>query len=200
MDLYVLNSLPSHVSDKSLGSPSVSLAEIEHRQSLVAFFLARPPLREDLSELLAELEDSTRIVQKLLLGRGDPTDLTAISASVDVWNSIKRRIELEKKMEKQERGTVSADEWASLDILLSKLRNLGDLSDKIGIALSRSGSAARLPDDGTEAPLQDEAFPAVSNLKGFITGFNWTVRPEYCPRPTYPKSNADHYIAVIPTS
>lgn len=171
------------ISDRLSGSPSISIAEIESRQSLVAFFISRPHLRQDLSELLSELEDSTRIVQKLLLGRGDPTDLTAISTSVNVWNSIKRRVELEKKMESQERGSISVDEWTSLDILLAKLHDLGDLSSRIDAALSRSGTASQPlsseSDEGPEEPPVDEAFPAVSNLKGFLTGFNWTVRPEY---------------------
>lgn len=171
------------ISDSLSGSPSISIVEIESRQSLVAFFISRPHLREDLSELLSELEDSTRIVQKLLLGRGDPTDLTAISVSVNVWNSIKRRVELEKRMESQERGSISVNEWTSLDILLAKLNDLGDLSRKIDAALSRSGTASQpLSSEsgvGQEEPPVDEAFPAVSNLKGFLTGFNWTVRPEY---------------------
>lgn len=171
------------ISDRLSGSPSISIAEIESRQSLVAFFISRPHLRADLSELLSELEDSTRIVQKLLLGRGDPTDLTAISASVNVWNSIKRRVELEKRMESQERGSISVDEWTSLDILLAKLHDLGDLSRRIDAALNRSGTASQPlsseSGEGQEEPPVDEAFPAVSNLKGFLTGFNWTVRPEY---------------------
>ncbi|EKM60914.1 uncharacterized protein PHACADRAFT_82590 [Phanerochaete carnosa HHB-10118-sp] len=171
-----------------ISSPSVSLKEINSRQSLVAFFYARPHLRQDLSEMLCELEDSARVVQKLLLGRGDHTDLSAISVGVKVWASIKRRLELEKRMEAQEKGSLKDDEWVSLDTLVEKLHSLRVLSNRIEAALSRKGTASVAStsqdfsedqDDHDPEP-EDEAFPAVPNFKpNYVTGFNWTVRPEF---------------------
>lgn len=139
--------------------------------------------------MLSGLEDSTRIVQKLLLGRGDHTDLTAISASVRVWTSMKRRLELEKKMEAQEKGPLNEDHWASLDILMEKLHDLQGLSQRIQAALSRSGTASQMPSTDAPSPEdqeadadaepEEEAFPAVPNFKpNYVTSFNWVVRPE----------------------
>ncbi|KIP12627.1 hypothetical protein PHLGIDRAFT_113698 [Phlebiopsis gigantea 11061_1 CR5-6] len=164
-------------------SPSVSLPEIQSRQSLVAFFLARPHLRNDLSNMLSELEDSTRVVQKLLLGRGDATDLKAVSTSVRVWNAIKARVELEKKMESRESGLIDEKDWVRLDALFTRICDLGELAGKIDAALSESGSPSRLDSsdfsEDQEETTENEAFPAISNFKGLITGFNSTVRPEY---------------------
>ncbi|GJE85972.1 MutS family DNA mismatch repair protein [Phanerochaete sordida] len=176
-----------------LSSPSVSLREVNSRQSLVAFFYARPHLRQDLTGMLSELEDSTRVVQKLLLGRGDHTDLSAINASVKAWASIKRRLELEKRMEVQEKGPLREGDWASLDALVEKLQGLQALSNRIELALSRSGSASpsrtsddSSPDDPEIVDLEsapepvEEAFPAVPAFKpNFVTSFIWIVRPEF---------------------
>lgn len=130
-------------------------------------------------------------MQKLLLGRGDHTDLTAISTSVDVWLAIKRRLALEREMEGRERGAVVDAEWASLEVLMAKVTDLGALSKRIRAALSRSGTAAQVSEgeDGQAGdehagheqaePASDEAFPAVSNNKTFLTSFDWTVRPEF---------------------
>ena len=76
------------------GSPSGSIAEVNARQSLVAFFHARPHLRNDLVGALRDLEDATRIVQKFLLGRGDASDLSAMSACISIWAAIRSRIAL----------------------------------------------------------------------------------------------------------
>ena len=106
------------------------------------------------------------------------------------------RIELEKRMELQERGSADAKEWASLQALFARLIDLEDLAGKINTALSRSGTAAQLGtpevDEGQEVPTEEQAFPAVSNLKGFITCFHWTVRPEYVSLP--PPAKLDSHV------
>ena len=136
-------------------------------------------MRADLTQLFNELEDCTRLVQKILLGRGDPSDLTAISISGNIWNSIKRRFELEKQMERQERGFVDEEEWAILETLTKKIYNLGGLASHIEAALSRSGSASRLVSDEEQIEQEEAyAFPAISNAKSFVSNFTWTIRPE----------------------
>ena len=166
--------------DCGAASPSISVSEINSRQSLVAFFLRRPHLRADLSALLSDLEDCTRLVQKILLGRGFAADLSAISTSANIWNSIKQRFELEKKMEKQETGVLDKDEWASLDMLSSKLQSLEELARHIESALSRGGGADTFqgPDEEQTGEREIEPFLAISNAKSVTANFNWTVRPE----------------------
>ncbi|TFY59442.1 hypothetical protein EVJ58_g5777 [Rhodofomes roseus] len=126
-----------------LCSPSTSLSEISARQALVAFFHSRPYLREDLVQLLGDIEDTTRIVQKFLLGRGQPSDLAAICNTVRTWGRIKGRVELEKTMEDRERGAVCEKDWTSIDALMHGMHDLQHLVTMIEKAIPAS--------DGTEA-------------------------------------------------
>ena len=132
----------STVANYLIGSPSTSIREINTRQSLVSFLYARPHLREDLSRFLADIEDTTRIVQKFLVGRGDPSDLVSIHTTISVWESIKQRIEMEKTMEQKERGDDFQNEWASIDALLSRMSDLRELSHKIRSALQQDEDLA----------------------------------------------------------
>lgn len=119
----------------SLGSPSTSRREIEARQSLVAFFYERPHLRDDIVRLLQDSEDACRIVQRFLACRGEPKDLLAINRTIQVWTSIRNRIELEKTMERPEQDSVRGEDWFSVDTLLSKITSLHNISTRITMAL-----------------------------------------------------------------
>ncbi|KAH9081821.1 muts domain V-domain-containing protein [Lactarius deliciosus] len=87
-----------------LCSPSASLSEINARQSLVAFFHARPHLRRDFRERLRGIDDVTRTVQKFLLGRGSTSDVAAISTAISTWSFIKGRILLERELQLREQN------------------------------------------------------------------------------------------------
>jgi DNA mismatch repair ATPase MutS len=139
------------------GSPSTSVKEIEARQSLVSFFYSRPHLRDDLCKCLTNLEDVPRIVQKLLLRRGDAGDLASIHSAIGVWKSIKERLDLEKKMERQEQLNVQSDEWASIDALMSRMKDLQELSRRISFALhgySTEEPSEIISTDGVSTGLQ----------------------------------------------
>ncbi|GLB36353.1 putative DNA-binding domain of DNA mismatch repair MUTS family protein [Lyophyllum shimeji] len=125
----------SRLLSRWLCSPSTSIAEINARQSLVAFFHARPHFQADLVEALVEAEDTGRIVQKFLLGRGDTSDLLAVQRTSHIWSSIMKRVEDEKKLESIERADFREADWDSLDRLMSRMVDLGDLSERIGEAL-----------------------------------------------------------------
>ncbi|TCD67520.1 DNA mismatch repair ATPase msh1 [Steccherinum ochraceum] len=125
------------------GSPSTSIAEINARQSLVAFFKSRPHLRADLVGALEGTEDVTRIVQKFLLNRGDLGDLAALGRTLALWSSIRNRVQLEKEMEHHEHDSRAASDWGSIDALLSRLASLQTLADRISTSLVRR-------DDGLE--------------------------------------------------
>ncbi|OCH96567.1 hypothetical protein OBBRIDRAFT_840969 [Obba rivulosa] len=170
-----------------LCSPSTSLREINARQSLVAFFHARPFLREDIVQNLKHAEDATRIAQRFLLGRGGVSDLSAISNTIDIWTAISKRIELEKNMELKERGEIRAEEWASLDALMLRIGDLRDLSDRIRKAVVHQGSvvqnAVQDAEDAEDEQQTGEAETTPTlpsrDLRMNISANDWTIRPEY---------------------
>jgi DNA mismatch repair ATPase MutS len=84
---------------------------------------------------LADVEDTGRIAQKLILGRGDPNDLLAVKKTIQAWTAIMNRISEEKKIEASERSVYNPDEWESLDVLMSRMTELRELSERIGLAL-----------------------------------------------------------------
>ncbi|KAF9243930.1 muts domain V-domain-containing protein [Melanogaster broomeanus] len=138
---------------RRLCSPSTSVKEIEARQSLVTFFYDRPDLRDDIVRFLGDSDDASRIVQRFLLGRGEPKDLLAINRTIQVWTSIQERIELERKMEGSERGNTRDEDWSSIDALMSRITNLRHLSSRIALALQDVELAESAPDE----PAEDDA-------------------------------------------
>ncbi|KAJ8084239.1 hypothetical protein PM082_003006 [Marasmius tenuissimus] len=142
-----------------LCSPSASVKEIDARQSLVAFFCDRPHFRSDLRMFLSRAEDAGRIVQKFLLGRGDPSDLLSLSTGIQTWASVAEKVRLEHAMEASE--TVAFDrshEWASINALLSRMADLGGLAGRIRTAIVQSEGqpVAREPisDDGLMSDIE----------------------------------------------
>ncbi|KAI0961363.1 hypothetical protein AcV7_000482 [Taiwanofungus camphoratus] len=170
-----------------LCSPSTSVREINARQSLVAFFRSRQFLREDLVQALGDVEDATRIVQKFLLGRGQPSDLSAICSTIDTWTSIRNRVGLEKDMERQERSCLEDEEWASLDALMRRMSDLHELASKIDTAIVRTDTTTTegsLELGYSEAEAEAEEVMITSSIptrytKNTFGGDNWTIKPEF---------------------
>ena len=119
----------------------------------MAFFHARPYLREDLIQDLAGVEDTTRVVQKFLLGRGQPQDVAAIRSTIQTWARIKERIALERNMELEEQVDIDKGAWSSIDALLHGMHNLGYLSDMIDQAIP---GANNVDDASPGSPSADE--------------------------------------------
>lgn len=159
------------------GSPSTQLDEINFRQSLVAFFVARPHVRGDIRQLLSGAEDATRILQRFLLGRGLPNDFSSLNSSIITWISINERLMLEREQELKERGQPIADEWTSVGILLGRMKNLTDISVRITASLTRTDLPVGLePEEGEEATTDPES-PAGGI--GLTSGAaRWIIRPE----------------------
>lgn len=163
---------------KRTGSPSTSVTEINARQSLVAFFHARPFLRQDLVQSFRDAEDTTRIVQKFLLGRGTFQDLTAICTTIDSWSSIKERILMERRMDERGGEAVNAAEWKSIGALMERLNDLDSLAGRIRTALvAREATISEsepmsdeLPSPVTPMPVRDPRNPLG------IT--EWMIKPE----------------------
>ncbi|KAI9444954.1 muts domain V-domain-containing protein [Lactarius indigo] len=158
-----------------LCSPSASLSEITGRQSLVAFFHARPHLRRDFRERLRGIDDVTRTVQKFLLGRGSTSDIAAISAAISTWSFIKGRILLERELQLREHDSYLDPEWASVDALTSRMEDLAELARKIQTALDNAttqGSSETFEEDAILS--QDQ-----SSDEKWQQGYRWSINPEF---------------------
>ncbi|PCH33487.1 hypothetical protein WOLCODRAFT_147580 [Wolfiporia cocos MD-104 SS10] len=169
-----------------LCSPSTSLKEINARQSLVAFFHSRSYIREDLAQSLDGIEDVSRIVQRFLLGRGYSDDLLSVSRTIRTWNAIKERIDFERSMELTARKSVRAEEWASIDALMCRLRDLGPLADLIEKAVRPRSHESDPPDDDTVS--SDDETSSGSHAQILAKpgpeyldkeGENWPIRPNF---------------------
>ncbi|KAF8272981.1 muts domain V-domain-containing protein [Lactarius quietus] len=158
-----------------LCSPSTSLSEIKARQSLVAFFHARPYLRRDFRERLRGIDDVTRTVQKFLLGRGSPSDIAAINAAISTWSFIKSRILLERKLQLSKESGHLDPEWASVGALISRMEDLPELARKIQTAFdspTTEGSPETFEED---AILSQER----SSDEKWQQGCRWSINPEF---------------------
>jgi len=161
------------------GSPSTRLDEINFRQSLVGFFVARPHVRDDVRQLLSGAEDATRILQRFLLGRGLPSDFSPLNSSIITWISINRRLTLERKQELRERGQLDIDEWSCIDTLLGRMKDLSELSVRITASLTRTDLSVDLepePEEGEEATPDPDSPVAEINLTSGAA--KWVIRPE----------------------
>lgn len=177
--LVIISKLPIHTSS---GSPSTSVKEIQARQSLVAFFHARLHLFSDIRQLLEDVEDTTRIVQRFLLGRGDPGDLVSISRTIKIWSAIRRRLNLEKKMESSERGFLLSEEWLSVDALVYRMADLEALESRINLALhdmeTSDESNAKDEEGDDDSPPADTEESSKIGCK-FDIPSRCIIRPEY---------------------
>ena len=79
-----------------------------------------------------------RISQRLSLDRGDSSDLASIHETIGIWDSIKQRIELEKKLELSKKQGAIQDDWTGIETLMSQFTDLSDLANMIGSALPNS--------------------------------------------------------------
>ena len=158
------------------GSPSTSIKEINARQSLVSFLCARPHLREDLAAYLSDVEDVSRIVQRFILGRGEPSDLASIHSSISIWGKLKARLQMEQRRELRENGEDVQCDWASVNTLLSKMTDLSQLSGRIASALHLGDDQARAANTDAEDSVES---PDASRSGVWRWGSNkWTIRPE----------------------
>lgn len=119
----------------SSGSPSVSIREIEARQSIVSLFSSKPHVRDDIINMLKGLEDVSRIVQRLTLGRGDIEDLLNIRKAVIGWERIHARLNFERDEMLRHDGTISPGDWTNMNALLSHMVDLTSLAERIGNAI-----------------------------------------------------------------
>jgi DNA mismatch repair ATPase MutS len=160
---------------KLAGSPSTSLSEINARQSLVSFFHARPHLRRDLREPLRGIEDVTRTVQKFLLGRGNTSDVAAISMAMSTWSFMKSRILLERESQWKAGDSSSEREWAVINALISRIEELPSLRGKIQASMDDTPTGLEsLPETSEGANIPRELLAE----DRWQHGYRWSINPE----------------------
>ncbi|KIY45381.1 hypothetical protein FISHEDRAFT_66962 [Fistulina hepatica ATCC 64428] len=170
-----------------LCSPSTSLAEVNARQSLVAFFFDRPHFRFDLHNELSKMDDASRILQRFLMGRGDSGDLLALNTTIQSWHAIRARVDEERRMEALERPHFDASSWAPLDTLTSRMHDLRDLSRRIVDALEIGGvlqTGVAEEDEAGDEPVVLESGNQLSPLSrmppfNVAANMKWTIKPGF---------------------
>ena len=166
-----------------LSAPSVLLPEINARQDVVGFFHARPHLRADIIVILRKIEDTARIVQKFLSGRGAPDDLADLRDAIDLWEELRKRMVLEHDMEFLEHGALRHD-WGNVQALLNKMKPMDALCERITMAVDR-----QVTDETTdESPVEEDPFVAsaapLTREQLFHTNlYRWSIKPGYAPSP-----------------
>ncbi|CAE6446689.1 unnamed protein product [Rhizoctonia solani] len=171
-----ITSSGSRLLSRWLCGPSTSVQEIQTRQALVALFHARPHLRRDMMALLRKTGDAIRLVQKMLLRRGDADDLLAVAETIGVHAHITSRLLLESNV--AERTRENEDQFRSLGLLLGRVSDLSQLAERIGTAVH----VTPLLLGETEAP--PKPTPAVGFAEAsndYVESKNWSIKHDFNP-------------------
>ncbi|RDB28400.1 MutS 1, partial [Hypsizygus marmoreus] len=172
----------SRLLSRWLCSPSTSVVEINARQALVAFFYDRPHFRADIAGALGEAEDTGRIIQKFLLGRGDTSDLLAVKRTTRIWSTIMDKVTEEKRLEAVEREHFNSDDWTSIDSLMTRMVGLHDLSRRIAMALEDTGPDLKVPDalEENQDDVNEESPGDTDSIVNWRFGpGKWTIKPGF---------------------
>lgn len=122
-----------------------------------------------------DVEDTSRVVQKFVLGRGNVGDLSSICLTIKVWTSIKERIEQERAIERAKLENPLSDEWAGVDALLERMTDLGPLATRIAFALVDQQSEAG--SEETLDHLDDDAVESHEMVISFASA-HWKIKPK----------------------
>lgn len=176
--MYVILFMVSPMLNPLPGSPSTSLPEITARQSLVELFAQRPHLATDLVQLLSDIDDTGRLTQKFLAGRGDPSDLIAVSRTIRIWSKISAMLAAEKFQEARERQDHNPRDWTDLDVLMSRMHGLSELTNTIDSALGNDGEEEQSVDLASDDNNVSEDEPT-QLLNWKLSNNRWSIKPEY---------------------
>lgn len=141
--------------------------------------MQRPHLEADLVQLLTKIDDISRLTQKFLVGRGDPSDLTAINKTIRTWTRVSAMLRAEKLLERNEQRNHNHEEWKSLDALISRMHTLTELSEAIESAISMDAEEV---DGGSDEPRSDADSESedepIQLLNWKLSTNQWSIRPE----------------------
>ena len=151
------------------------MSEINTRQSIVAFFYARPHLGRDLRDHLRGIDDITHVVQKFLLGRGNTEDVAVISTAISVWSNVKSRLSLERELHFKEGDRDSEREWASIDALISRMEDLPEFERKIQASMDSLAIRLESSTGSTEDAITTYGLSIDDKSR---QGYRWSINPE----------------------
>ncbi|TFK40961.1 muts domain V-domain-containing protein [Crucibulum laeve] len=180
-----------------LCSPSTSIVEINTRQALVSFFCDRPHFKADLKEILAEVDDVSRVIQKFILGRGDCNDLISLNKTFGTWLSIKQRIDEEMQMEATERQNFRKDDWNTLRALSSRINTFHELSTRISSAFEQSYSKEPVSRDPSvnEQVVDGPESGEESSVPFWNQGYTkWMIKPTFSQKFTLLHNTLQKYL------
>ncbi|KAF8649774.1 hypothetical protein AX16_005540 [Volvariella volvacea WC 439] len=156
-----------------LSAPSTSTEEITTRQSIVSHFLGRPHLHSDLVQLLKQLDDCGRIIQKFLTNRGEVLDLLAITRTINLWNMIRERILEENRLDPLGKGGDQEQQWLCVHSLILRVQDLSALSSKISNALHDESTT-----EGLELPNEESEVESKVDRR-YGQQQTWYIKPEF---------------------
>ena len=81
-----------------LSSPSTSLEEISRRQDYVQYFMENPRIRSTIADMVRDVDDCVRIIQKCSLRKNTADDLWVMANSIFAIKLIAHTLHNEKKM------------------------------------------------------------------------------------------------------
>lgn len=91
------------------------------------------------------------------------------------WTSINKRLIFEREQELKERGQLIAGEWASVDALLRRMKDLTELSVRVSASLTRTDFADPEPGEEEVTPDLNSPVDEVNLASGVV---KWVIRPE----------------------
>ncbi|KAF7437022.1 DNA mismatch repair ATPase msh1 [Pleurotus ostreatus] len=177
-----------------LCSPSTSLHEINARQTLVAFFHARPHFCTSLRVALKDIEDAGRIVQRFLLGKGGPNDLLALGNTIKAWGSVRQLVEDERRFEMQEVPHLSSQDWASIDALMSRLSELSSIQQRIDLAFRKEISDSESGSEGASDEELVEPGDARNRTAWKFGHDKWLINPAFSEELTTLHENLKNFL------
>lgn len=78
--------------DPDTGAPSTELSLVRDRLAQVSFFARQPFARQDLQDMLGQLEDTTRTLQRIFLRRGNAFDLLSLKRAILTDHKVHARM------------------------------------------------------------------------------------------------------------
>lgn len=130
MDRTVTSAGRRLLSDR-LASPSKLVSEINSRLSLVSFFRINRRVRGELVELLKQLDDEARLLQKMSIGRPTPEDLLSMARAIRTQGQIKALLENAVSELVRHTRPSKASDHVVLESLAADMGNFDHLAERI---------------------------------------------------------------------
>ena len=137
--------------------------------------------------MLRSTEDTSRILQKFLSGKGAPDDLLNIRKSIQTWCEIRDHIRLEKSVDVQgdASGCSRSSDWHNIDTLINRLTDLRPLADRIEMAVDDEELRRKdrlLDATGSEGEeIESPNILSTSALGSPPYGLKWRIKPGLVP-------------------